>query len=449
MSDDRRPTTSRTERRLAAILAADIAGYSALMGADEDATVRDLKGHQAVILPLIAANGGRVIDTAGDGVLAEFSSILNAVTCAIVMQDVMAERNADIETDRRMQFRIGVNQGDVISDGVKLFGDGVNIAARLETIAPPGGLCISGKVYDEVRDKIGVDFEDAGLQTLKNIAQPVRSYRWVPSAEAAGDNISGSPKGRRAASRRLQTYVAAHGIEREQLAGMTGLATSDIDAALAGSASGDICARLEAALVRVDRHDPQRPVTAPAPLATQRVRAAQALPTSGTAPIEIGGYTQAATDHFVGQYLTIRPSFAGNGTIYCYRTVIFWSDDENCLVFQEENRPEAQYQHTGRVYIPPSSMFVHLVSLTKGAMRSVLLSQLQQTNEMRGLITTLANDTGAMFVPASAPIVYMRHDSLEGQQFGHLTPDDAGYEKFRIVLRDTMQKSFVRLVGMT
>jgi hypothetical protein len=208
--------------------------------------------------------------------------------------------------------------------------------------------------------------------------------------------------------------------------------------------------RIETALARFDGREPfeQVPATTPEQL-PQRARVAVPHSTPGTAPIEIGGYTQAATDHFVGQYLTIRPSFAGNGTIYCYRTVISWSDIDNCLIFQEANRPEAQYQHTGRVYIPPSSMFVHLVSLTKGAMRSVLVSQLQQTREMRGLITTLANDAGAMFIPASAPIVYMRRETLDGQQFGHLTPDDADYEKFRIVLRETMQKSFVRLVGMT
>jgi adenylate cyclase len=119
---------------LAAILAADIAGYSALMGADEGATVRDLKGHQAVILPMIGEHGGRVIDTAGDGILAEFGSVVNAVACAIAIQKTMAERNFQVEDPRRMQFRIGVNQGDVIHDETRVYGDGVNVAARLESI---------------------------------------------------------------------------------------------------------------------------------------------------------------------------------------------------------------------------------------------------------------------------------------------------------------------------
>src|SRR5215468_443990 len=123
------------ERKLAAILAADIAGYSALMEANEEATVRDLKAHQAVILPMIAKHGGRIIDTAGDGVLAEFPSVVNAVECAVAVQKVIAERNAGIPAERQMRYRIGVNLGDVIHDERRVYGDGVNIAARLESIA--------------------------------------------------------------------------------------------------------------------------------------------------------------------------------------------------------------------------------------------------------------------------------------------------------------------------
>jgi class 3 adenylate cyclase len=124
-------------RRLAAILAADIAGYSALMGADEARTVRDLKGHQAVVLSLVGEFAGHIIDTAGDGILAEFASVVNAVECAVTLQRIMAERNVAIEPAQRMQFRIGINIGDVISDEGHIYGDGVNIAARLEGIAMP------------------------------------------------------------------------------------------------------------------------------------------------------------------------------------------------------------------------------------------------------------------------------------------------------------------------
>jgi adenylate cyclase len=162
---------------LAAILAADIARYSALMAADEEATVRDLKAHQAVILPMVAGHGGRVIDTAGDGVLAEFGSVLDAVKCALAIQGTMVERNALIEASRRMQFRIGINQGDVVVDDARVYGDGVNIAARLEAIADPGGICISDKVYQEIRGKVDMRFEDLGAQQLKNIPEPVRVYR--------------------------------------------------------------------------------------------------------------------------------------------------------------------------------------------------------------------------------------------------------------------------------
>src|SRR5262245_4053746 len=167
---------TKIERRLAAILAADIAGYSALMGADEETTVRDLKAHQSAILPIIPTFGGRVIDTAGDGILAEFSSVLNALKCAVAIQEKMAERNAAVEPSRQMQFRIGINQGDIVFDDARLYGDGVNVAARLETIAEPGGICVSGKVFDEVRGKVEVQFTDIGEQRLKNIAEPVRAY---------------------------------------------------------------------------------------------------------------------------------------------------------------------------------------------------------------------------------------------------------------------------------
>ena len=168
---------TRPSRRLAAILAADIAGYSALMGADEARTVQDLKGHQAVVLPMIGQFGGRIIDTAGDGILAEFNSVANAVECAVAMQDTMRTRNAETEAHRKMQYRIGINLGDVIYDESRIYGDGINIAARLESLAEPGGICISSKVYEDVRGKIDLSYDDMGEQQLKNIAQSVRCYR--------------------------------------------------------------------------------------------------------------------------------------------------------------------------------------------------------------------------------------------------------------------------------
>jgi TolB-like protein len=168
---------TKVPRRLAAILAADIAGYSALMGADEAETVRDLKEHQAVILPMIKEYGGRIIDTAGDGILAEFSSVVNAAECAVAIQRTMAQRNAEVEEARRMLFRIGINQGDVVFDDSRVYGDGVNVAARLENLAEPGGICISRKVYEDINGKMQLAFVDLGEQQLKNIAQPVRVYR--------------------------------------------------------------------------------------------------------------------------------------------------------------------------------------------------------------------------------------------------------------------------------
>jgi adenylate cyclase len=166
----------RMERRLSAILAADIAGYSALMGADEARTVRDLKGHQAVVLPMVGEFAGRIIDTAGDGILAEFPSVVNAVKCAVAIQSKMAERNAAIEPERRMQFRVGINIGDVVYDEARIYGDGINVAARLEGIAEAGGICISSKVYEEISGRIDLAYQDIGEQQLKNIARPVRAY---------------------------------------------------------------------------------------------------------------------------------------------------------------------------------------------------------------------------------------------------------------------------------
>lgn len=178
-------SSTSMNRRLAAILAADIAGYSRLMGEDEAATVRDLKGHQAVILPLVARYGGRIIDTAGDGLLAEFPSVINATECAVEIQTIMATRNESVAAARRMQFRIGINLGDVIHDETRIYGDGINIAARLEGIAEPGGICISRQVFDQVSRALKADFQALGPRTFKNIARPVDVFA-IASLDRSG-----------------------------------------------------------------------------------------------------------------------------------------------------------------------------------------------------------------------------------------------------------------------
>jgi TolB-like protein/cytochrome c-type biogenesis protein CcmH/NrfG len=147
--------------------------------------VRDLKAHQSMILPLIGRHGGRIIDTAGDGIMAEFPSVIGATECAVEIQGVMAERNADVPESRRMQFRIGINLGDVIHDDTRIYGDGINIAARLEALADPGGVLVSNTVHDQVRGKLPFTFEDVGERQVKNIEQPVRMYRLrVPGASS-------------------------------------------------------------------------------------------------------------------------------------------------------------------------------------------------------------------------------------------------------------------------
>jgi class 3 adenylate cyclase/pimeloyl-ACP methyl ester carboxylesterase len=169
------------KRRLAAILAADIAGYSRLMGEDEAATVRDLKRHQAVIVPMIDRYGGRIIDTAGDGILAEFPSVIGAAECAVEIQAVMTARNASVPEHRRMLFRIGINLGDIIHDENRIYGDGINVAARLEDIAEPGGICISRQVFDQVNRAVKADFQALGPRTFKNIAHAVDVFAITPS----------------------------------------------------------------------------------------------------------------------------------------------------------------------------------------------------------------------------------------------------------------------------
>jgi TolB-like protein/Tfp pilus assembly protein PilF len=180
------------KRRLAAILAADIAGYSRLMGQDEAATVRDLKGHQAAILPLVGRHGGRIIDTAGDAILAEFPSVIGATACAVEIQTVMAARNEDVPEHRRMLFRIGINLGDVIHDETRIYGDGINVAARLEALAEPGGVLVSHAVHDQVRDRLDLAFEALGERELKNIARPVRVYRLRTPAEPKAAPVPGA-----------------------------------------------------------------------------------------------------------------------------------------------------------------------------------------------------------------------------------------------------------------
>jgi adenylate cyclase len=169
---------ARVERRLAAILAADVAGYSRLMGVDEEGTLDALKAcRRELIDPKIAEHRGRIVKTTGDGALVEFASAVDATRCALEIQRSMAERNAPTPEDRRIEFRIGINVGDIISDGGDIYGDGVNIAARLETLASPGAICLSDNTYQQIKGKLALDVNDIGEQSLKNIAWPVRVYR--------------------------------------------------------------------------------------------------------------------------------------------------------------------------------------------------------------------------------------------------------------------------------
>jgi len=191
--------TQRVERRLAAILAADVAGYSRLMGADEEGTLARLKALRRELAdPKIKEHRGRIVKTTGDGLLIEFASVVDAVRCAVEVQREMAERNADVSPDGRIEFRMGINLGDIMKDGRDIYGDGVNVAARLEALAEPGGICVSRVVRDQVRDKLAFSFEDMGEQQVKNIARPIRVHRILlgempARCEAAAGVAANSP----------------------------------------------------------------------------------------------------------------------------------------------------------------------------------------------------------------------------------------------------------------
>ena len=195
----------RVERRLAAILAADVAGYSRLMGADEEGTLERLKAlRRELVDPKIAAHHGRVVKTTGDGLLAEFASVVDAVRCAVEVQQAMPERDTGIGADSRIELRIGINLGDIIVEGDDLYGDGVNIAARIEALADAGGVFVSNTVHEHVRDRLPFVFEDLGEQQVKNIARPVRAYRVRENQhckEPLGTTSTGTPTPRQTVDR--------------------------------------------------------------------------------------------------------------------------------------------------------------------------------------------------------------------------------------------------------
>ena len=177
------------KRRLTAILSADVEGYSRLMREDEEATVRTLTNYRTAIVHLSEQYRGRVVDSPGDNILAEFTSVVDAVNCGVEIQRELAERNAELPENRRMQFRIGINLGDVLEEGERIYGDGVNIAARMESLAVAGEICISGTVYDAIENKIGLEYEYLGEHEVKNIDKPIRAYRVLSYPGAAAHRV--------------------------------------------------------------------------------------------------------------------------------------------------------------------------------------------------------------------------------------------------------------------
>jgi len=187
-------TAEKFKRKLTAILSADVKGYSRLMGADEEATLRTLQEYKEVMGSSIQHHRGRIVNTAGDSVLAEFASVVDAVQCAVEIQQVLRAKNALLPESRRMEFRIGINLGDVIEEGDTIYGDGVNIAARLEGLAEPGGICISESAYQQIENKLPLRYDYLGEHEVKNIAKPVRVYCARIEADAGPSKLSKEKK---------------------------------------------------------------------------------------------------------------------------------------------------------------------------------------------------------------------------------------------------------------
>jgi adenylate cyclase len=177
------------KRKLAAILSADVEGYSRLMDQDEEATIRALTAYRSAITDIVQHYRGRVVDTPGDNILAEFTSAVDAVNCAVEIQRELAERNTKLPHERRMEFRIGVNVGDVVEEEDRIYGDGVNIAARVEGMAEAGSICITGRAYDQVKNKLELGYKYLGEHSVKNIAEPVRAYKVLMEPDDAGKVI--------------------------------------------------------------------------------------------------------------------------------------------------------------------------------------------------------------------------------------------------------------------
>ena len=182
-------STQEVKRKLTAILNADVKGYSRLMGEDEVGTILTLNIYKEVMANLIQQHHGRVVDASGDNLLAEFASVVNAVQCAVEIQKELKTRNADLPENRTMEFRIGVNLGDVVEDGEQILGDGVNIAARVQGLADGGGICVSGTTFDQVKNKLSVGYQYLGKQIVKNIPDPVRVYKVLMEPESVGKVI--------------------------------------------------------------------------------------------------------------------------------------------------------------------------------------------------------------------------------------------------------------------
>jgi transcriptional regulator with XRE-family HTH domain len=240
----------------------------------------------------------------------------------------------------------------------------------------------------------------------------------------------------------IQMELARRGMSRKELVARSGLSASTVDKALTGTLSAATLVRIEEVLGR--SFGATAADSAAAVAAAPPGRPAAENPMSELAPEYMGAYSRAAVRHYIGQYLTLRPAFSERDMVVAYATELFWNDQKPCLAFRERRKVDGHHEHIGSIYLPAAATYVYLVSLTTGAMRMVLVSQLGPKREMRGLITTLSNPIGSVYIPASAPIVYQRKESFEDCSFGHLRPGQKHYEEYRTILRRTIEDTHVR-----
>lgn len=375
----------QVERKLAAIVAADIVGYSRLMEVDEVGTLQSLKIiRKNYTDPLIDEYGGKIVKTTGDGLLVDFLSIVDAVSCAIEIQRSISKFSSSLPDDKRLIMRIGINIGDIIIEDNDIFGDGVNIAARLESLCEPGGICISEIVHEQIHNKLPHSFTNRGKQIGKNISRPIYVHA-LTSQDIATTEIV--PPSHSSARRERSNY---------------------------------------------------------------ETRNIQSINTENEKDKDVfkksGGYTKFQADKFVGSYVTFRPSFSDDGTIFVYLTDIAWNSESNILEFCEKSRSDAEHSQSGYISIPQETHYIYFVVNAIGQYRLTISRRDAISGEIHGLINTLKSTSNDSLVPTSTYIYMVPSQQCPHMITGIIKEGDEGYSYFKDKLNKVKSKKLVEMI---